>query len=383
MATATRFVTGIVLALLAALAAAADPAPACACAEPGSCTRINGINVAFAHRAVVRQRMRAIGAIAVKEDNAFSYDDYRAPEGPWFRVSAQYHDNRLWNMRYVYADPAYVRTEIDEIRERFGEPEAKTGDFEDGVASRWTWKLSDSVQLIVSREAGENYAIVEWRVPEIQARWDAWIAGTGSEYGPAPPQPKFFDIPAPDHVALSPRYATLRVESESPVFLGERSWTVAACGEGLWFEHLANVGEPPRIVHYVVPRPDGASDVVVGVRDGRDDLVFRFDAVAPGRATRSAPVLDCSLPDARLTWTPAKGPGCLEILQTNVATRTVLERVIAASGIEVEGAELAGDSRISINMDIPAADLLQLLADESGLELVRVDDTHYRFSKPD
>ncbi len=180
-------------------------------------------------------------------------------------------------------------------------------------------------------------------------------------------------------MVVSPHQGALVFTASEPVLRGQRQYEDSFCGsEDVLGMPFADENEPDNIT-YLKPNADGTLELQLLVRDGKDNPNYRFSNVRPGATTLASLEGNCALPRVKVRYSPSHSKLCLNVRQTNQPVVNIVRDLISVTGISVQGIELLGASRVSLNMEIPAHTVLAFVADVAELELETIDETHFAF----
>ena len=142
-------------------------------------TSVMGIQLTTATRSGARASLKAAGASATRENDAYWYDLYDASsllEGAdQLLVGYSINDGRLGVMQYRF--PAFMQNEkVREIGEmvaaKYGPPAKTTGNVGLGPV-KYQWNLPDGILLTVSRGWPDTSVLLAYEVPAVSRKMEA------------------------------------------------------------------------------------------------------------------------------------------------------------------------------------------------------------------
>lgn len=373
----------------------------CSCEDQSGCTSVIGIPVVFATRDEVRKKMRDLGAKATREE-ASTEEEFVAPTAAAYaKVRAFFpFDGRLAELQFVYSSKGYrdylATMDAEAIAGQIMNKELKN--------DRVTYIMADGAQIVFTNQSKEKQELhVSYVSPVASAELDAQFRqeeahmsalNAGQPITRAEPEGLIAKDAADEIIAGSLPQGTLEFHGDKTL-LGKANLKAQFCGQGDdlrfgWKAGRAELqrdgGEPILDGDYAVRVEHQEGDSVLiklGVSEESSSNIYRFTKVHPGVTTAAAADGDCRRHALRVTYIPTNLSTCLNVKQTKQESRAVLEHLIKATGITVDGADLIPEKNrtVTFRMMIGTKALLDLLADVSDLDLVEIDPTHFAFRR--
>lgn len=390
MSVARRAIACVVLAASHGVAFAGEKD--CTCEDQSGCTRVNDLPVLFAMRDVVHRRLVDLGARPLDRELSRILDEYTPPEGvPYTKARAFYADDRLAELRFEYPVSEFESLLADYSQfDAIAIQSITRGDLHAAGDAIRTWRMADGVEISVVRRADADGVSVSFVSPAVDAELSASLQRQRTappDAGAAAPGPRRATSRKPGIFTANRHQGTLDFHSDGPLLPGETDLHRQFCGAQYdfnlrQFRDSGSQGEDDEAL-FVAFRDDDRVDVklAVGTNGGR---LLRFVDVRPGVATRAAVDGDCRRRATSVTYTPTRSPLCLAVRLEKQSDRAVLDKLIRATGIRVDGADLLtgeGGPVVFSDMEATARDLLVMLGEIHGLEVKELDPKHFEFRR--